>query len=175
MSKVIKVQPLKLDTENLGEFGQIISTETKDPLAKEEGFSFWYNIALLEKGNSYSVSIVESNPADRMIADSLETHLNTQELLVPLTGSVCILITDSDKDDPRKPDLTTVRAFRLREGEGVILKPGIWHRAPLCKNKKVQTLCIIREDTPQDDLILYSLPEDFGLVYEIDEQGSLDA
>ncbi|WP_251862912.1 ureidoglycolate lyase [Achromobacter sp. Marseille-Q4962] len=78
---------------------------------------------------------------------SLEKHLLTQQAVVPLTGEIIHVVARSDADGG--PDLSTLAAFRVRQGQGVCMRPGCWH-ATRVANGEVACLMLTRRSTTLD-------------------------
>ncbi|QDO98897.1 ureidoglycolate hydrolase [Ferrovibrio terrae] len=55
----------------------------------------------------------------------LEVHHLTQQAVVPVIGSIVQIVAASDAAG--EPDLSTVRAFTITPGQGLCMRPGIWH------------------------------------------------
>ncbi len=56
---------------------------------------------------------------------ALETHLLTQQALMPLTGALIQFVACSGADGA--PDMATLRGFRVTPGQGICMRPGCWH------------------------------------------------
>ena len=81
-------------------------------------------------------------------ARSLETHLLTQQAVVPLTGSIVQIVATSDADG--QPDLSSLAAFQVRQGEGVCMRPGCWHTTRVPGDQQVTCLMLTRRSTTLD-------------------------
>jgi len=163
---IIDIKAQNLDKTTVKPYGKIYDVEGEAPTLSEIDFNFYYNIFDVKFDSEVSFSMVESKVQDEMYSNSLEVHKKTSEILIPLNGTVYILLAKSQEKDSDKPDLTTVKAFCVKPGQGICLPPGIWHRAPLSKDNNVKTVCIIRKGTPEDN-ITYYLEKSFGLTYRI--------
>ncbi|MGY6268732.1 ureidoglycolate lyase [Achromobacter denitrificans] len=78
---------------------------------------------------------------------SLEKHLLTQQAIVPLTGEILQVVARSAEDG--SPDLATLAAFRVRQGQGVCMRPGCWH-ATRVAGAEVTCLMLTRRSTTLD-------------------------
>ncbi|WP_372439825.1 ureidoglycolate lyase [Burkholderia plantarii] len=78
---------------------------------------------------------------------SLELHRVTQQAIVPLTGPVVHLVARSDASGA--PDPATLRAFALPVGEGICMRPGIWH-ATRVSEREATCLMLTRASTTLD-------------------------
>ena len=78
---------------------------------------------------------------------NLEKHLLTQQAIVPLTGEIIQVVAQSAADG--SPDLTTLAAFRVPQGQGVCMQPGCWH-ATRVAGAEVTCLMLTRSSTTAD-------------------------
>jgi ureidoglycolate lyase len=78
---------------------------------------------------------------------SLEKHLLTQQAIVPLTGGIVQVVARSAADG--SPDLSTLAAFRVPQGQGVCMRPGCWH-ATRVAGPEVTCLMLTRRSTTLD-------------------------
>lgn len=78
---------------------------------------------------------------------SLEKHLLTQQAIVPLTGGIIQVVARSAADGT--PDLSTLAAFHVAQGQGVCMRPGCWH-ATRVAGHEVTCLMLTRRSTTVD-------------------------
>ncbi|WP_332610000.1 ureidoglycolate lyase [Achromobacter sp. ESBL13] len=78
---------------------------------------------------------------------SLEKHLLTQQAIVPLTGTIIQVVASSNADG--SPDLTTLAAFRVPQGQGICMRPGCWHATRVI-GAEVTCLMLTRRSTTLD-------------------------
>lgn len=78
---------------------------------------------------------------------SLEKHLLTQQAIVPLTGQIIQVVAKSAADG--SPDLATLAAFRVPQGQGICMRPGCWH-ATRVVDGEVTCLMLTRRSTTVD-------------------------
>lgn len=78
---------------------------------------------------------------------SLEKHLLTQQAIVPLTGPIVQVVARSAADG--SPDLSTLAAFHVPQGQGVCMRPGCWH-ATRVAGAQVTCLMLTRRSTTLD-------------------------
>ncbi|MDS7594185.1 ureidoglycolate lyase [Agrobacterium tumefaciens] len=96
-----------------------------------------------------------------------EKHLLTEQAAVPLTGSIVQVVAMSGQDGA--PDLSTARAFHIQPGQGVCMKPGVWHATRssgstcLMLTRRSTTLALVAQlnQLPHaDETILYEVGEE---------------
>jgi ureidoglycolate hydrolase len=55
-------------------------------------------------------------------------------------------------DQPeRLPPLDRFRAFRVEQGQGVLLHPGVWHGAPLAIDRPLNVVVVLLQATGSTD------------------------
>ena len=77
----------------------------------------------------------------------LEAHLHTEQALLPLTGEVIQIVAVTGPDGG--PDLASLRAFRVRQGQGIVMAPGCWH-ASRTDGTAVSCAMLTRNSTTRD-------------------------
>lgn len=77
----------------------------------------------------------------------LEVHDLTEQAVVPLTGAIVQVVAASTSTGT--PDLTTLRAFLVPQGQGICMKPGTWH-ATRTADAEARCLMLTRRSTTRD-------------------------
>lgn len=149
------------------EYGFYLDAEMTQPAHESERFNFWNKLAVLPL-KSASFCIVESYPQGAMESSTFEQHGDTHEVLIPTDGEIVLVIALPDKDDNARIDMDTVKAFRLAAGKAVVLKPFVWHYAPLVKDRPVKTFVVFEEDTPDDDLHMLHTDQDQQIIFKVE-------
>lgn len=139
--------------EAFAPFGQYVRTDQQEPAFEGDLFNFWNKLSILDL-NSISVGLVHSFPQKEMVNTSFEQHAQTTETLIPADGEIILVLAEPDSSDTKKINLDSVRAFRLKAGDAVVLHKNTWHFAPLVKDASVKTWVIFEEDTPDNDLFM---------------------
>ena len=160
----LKANPL--DTESFAGYGKFLDSSLVPPDAEESDFAFYYNLIEADFHDPVAISIVESKLQEDLYGNSLEMHFETPEVLIPLDGTIYLVLAKSDPSNTRKPDLKSARAFVVKPGQAVLLPSGIWHRAPLSTGSPVKTCCLVRKGTPQDN-VLYYLKESYDMRFRV--------
>ncbi|HAK46601.1 MAG TPA: hypothetical protein DCO79_11875 [Spirochaeta sp.] len=163
--RVIKCTDLTV--ENFSGYGVIITGAGKVPDADIPELKFWNKLGVMNHRGDTSISIVQTYGKNGLIEETLEQHKTTGEALLP-TEDIYIVTALSDKNDPRKPDFNTVKAFPVKKGEAVIFNPGVWHHAPLTKAETANTFVAFYENTPDEDFFAYELKDEFGFYFEVE-------
>lgn len=147
---------------DFSEYGEIISTEGRGPDADTSGFRFWDCLGKIDVQTA-SIGIVRAFPQDTRICPSFERHSNSSEVLIPVEGEIVVVCALSKSDATAKSskeqgakaqvDLSSVKVIPVKRGEALILKPGVWHYAPMVTDYEVNTFVIFQFETLQRDIV----------------------
>jgi ureidoglycolate hydrolase len=164
----VKLRLQNLTEKTFSEYGQIISPESVKPSDREELYDWWADLVLFDKiSNNYGVGMakVQKHSTPQRCA---ERHMATPEFLLPIGGDMGIIIGPPDypEEPSRLPDISRFAAFRIREGEGALLKPGVWHWVPYPLQSKIHMLVIFAVETSKKDLTVSEFPN--GSVLELE-------
>jgi ureidoglycolate lyase len=163
-----KVYVSNLNEDNFKEFGIMINIPEAEATIATDFFNYYDGIAKCDTGGSCSFSMITIKNRPPFL-DHLERHDRTPEVMIALEGDVIFVVAgiDSSADIPAHEK---VEAFTLKQGEGVILKPGVWHWAPFCKDKNAKMLFMYKEGTIQNgDVLSVDTLRDMGFQFEICE------
>ncbi|WP_309572521.1 ureidoglycolate lyase [Deinococcus sp.] len=132
-------------------FGEALTWPAADPDASGPGWAWWAERMTLP-GNTrpWSVGLLQLTPAPRII-DWAERHAHSAELIVPLDGSCVIYV--APEGESGQPDLEQLRVFALHPGEAALLRPGIWHGAPLAVGVPARVLVLLPGGTGRMDTV----------------------
>ncbi|WP_283804911.1 ureidoglycolate lyase [Tardiphaga robiniae] len=83
----------------------------------------------------------DNNP----LVSKLEVHHMTQQAVVPLTKEIVQVLCLSDVN--QRPDLSTLRAYRLSPGVGICMRAGVWHAT---RADDATCLMLTRRSTTED-------------------------
>ena len=164
--KTVDLKVNELNEQTFAGYGTVLDSDTHKADAEEVDFRFYYNLIEADFNGPVAISIVSTKLQEDLYSNSLETHFETPEVLVPLNGTIYLVLTKSESKKLDKPALDTAKAFIVKPGQGVMLHPGIWHRAPLSKDEPVKTLCLVRKGTPNDNITFY-LKDSYELRYRV--------
>lgn len=107
---------------------------------------FWSEHVFDTGGGQTEVLWVVYRSRDAAIGQ-LETHLLTQQAIIPLTGSIIQIVGLSAADGSL--DAASVRAFRIPNGQGICMRAGCWH-ATRVENDAVHCAMLTRRSTTLD-------------------------
>lgn len=162
----IKVDLISVETfESLG-FGKIVDVSNVKPDALADRFNWWNKLAVV-KYHETSLGLVEARPSGGIVNSDFEYHGNTSEMLIPTTSDVYLFIGKGKSNSNRELDYDSVKAFKLKAGQAAVLKPYIWHCAPIAGGNKVTRVFVLFENnTPADDFYSFDTKEN-SIIYKI--------
>jgi ureidoglycolate hydrolase len=152
---------LRLSTQDLtpdafAPFGEVIGQPARSPDAAGPGWQWWGETALLEPdARPYGVGYLDLRPAELRF-DWAERHMRSAEMLIPSGGDCLVYVGPADHpDEPdRPPPLERFQVFRVRQGQGVLLRPGVWHGAPLALGTPLNVVVLLLQGTGAADTSL---------------------
>ncbi len=131
-------------------FGTVIERPNAEATASGPGFQWFGELVDLQGGSQpYAVGIVSLTPAPLRF-DWAERHEQTDELIVPMGGGCLIYVGPADAAD-LSTALDQVRVFRLAPGQAALLRPGVWHGAPLAESAALDVLIVLLHHTGRQD------------------------
>jgi ureidoglycolate lyase len=111
------------------------------------GSDFWHeHVFHAGNGGQHEILWVKYRSTDATVA-TLEVHHLTQQAVVPVIGSIVQVVAASDAAG--EPDLATLRAFAIDPGQGICMRPGIWH-ATRSAGREATCLMLTRQSTTMD-------------------------
>lgn len=130
---------------NFREFGTVITDEGRQPDGGTEDFTWWERLGLFRETGDVSINLLEAKKREFKV-DKLEYHSETPEAIIPLGGSVILVVAPAGELDESR-----IKAFLL-EGKGVILNKGVRHFIPYPLKGDVQCLIVFKDATGANDL-----------------------
>ncbi len=142
-----------LSTEAFQPFGEFIEQPARAHDASGPGWQWWGELVKMKGGDRpYGIGYLDLKPAP-LCFNWAERHMHSDELLAPLGGDCLVYVGPPDyPDEPaHMPPLERLRVFRVRQGQVVLLKPGVWHGAPLAIDSPLNVLVILLHNTGKQD------------------------
>jgi len=146
MSTALVARPL--DAEAFAPYGTVLERPQRPHDAEGPGWRWWAETAALaDTGSAYGIGFLTLEPAP-LEFDWAERHARSPEMIVVLFGDCLVYVSpaDPDRDAP-----AAFEVFRLGPGRGVILRPGVWHGAPLASSGRAAAMVLLREGTGVKD------------------------
>lgn len=155
-------RPLEeITRENFAPFGTLVEQPTEDAHGSGPGWRWWAHLTTLAGGERpYALGYLDLQPAPLQF-DWAERHLHSDELVIPLGGDCLVYVAPAEHlDQPdRAPSFDQYRVFRVRSGQAVLLKPGVWHGAPLALDAPLKALVVLLHNTGALDCHITRFPE----------------
>ncbi len=167
MMNEIRVEVISKDSFSGLGFGTVI--EAGDIRADTETGQFnWWNKLAVITHKECSLGMVEAQPVEKVKNSSFEHHGKTTEMLIPTTTDVYLFLGKGKSGKKEELDLKSVKAFKLKAGQAVVLDPYIWHCAPIAGEKIPTRIFVLFENgTPEDDFFAYNTAEKENIVFKI--------
>lgn len=162
--KRVEVQPLT--KEAFKPYGYLLERQTENPELVSEQYTMWIHEGRLEFEGEAWVGV--SNLLKRPFRfSSMERHLKSMELMLPLNGSMLLAMAPHESLDPEEvPPVDKVQVFEVKVGQAVIFNTGPWHWTPFPTEDVVTILVVLREGTIKEgDVLVHPFPE--GDVVEV--------
>ena len=147
----LRIEPL--EAERFAPFGDVIEQPDAPAHAGGPGWQWWGETVLLASDTRpYGIGYLDLQPAPLQF-DWAERHMRSAELLIPAGGDCLVYVGPSDhpEEPGRLPALDTFRVFQVRQGQGVLLHPGVWHGAPLAARGALNVVVLLLQDTGRSD------------------------
>ena len=124
----IKVIIEDLTPESFAPFGQAITIPKSKPTKSGDGWDCWSPVALIENTTPMGIGILATSPLPLMVTE-MERHVSREEMLWPTDLEIIQPMAPPGKLDAgdAQPDPRTVRAFRIKPGQAIIMAKGAWH------------------------------------------------
>ena len=166
----MKLKVQELTAESFKDFGQVsIVPPAVKPEHSCEEYDWWPDVMVFDsiKGQfGVGFSRIKKTP---LIQTRSERHMETPECLIAVGGDMYIIVGPPDypEEPERLPDFSRFAAFKVKAGEAILMKPGVWHYACIPLKKEMYMYCIFATETGEKDCYIVDFPE--GKKLEIEE------
>jgi ureidoglycolate lyase len=145
----LAIQPLSAEAFNAYGWmlGKPLKTDGDAPAYTSPASDFWRE-HLFDTGATGETEVlwVKYRNADETVA-SLEAHWLTQQAIVPLTAPIIQIVATSTEGG--QPNMESLRAFWVPQGEGVCMRPHCWHATRVLDGEST-CLMLTRRSTTYD-------------------------
>lgn len=158
----VKVQKVTHDSFN--KYGQVVLLPNYPAPLGTETIKFWPALARYMVNGKTEIGICTCLKRPRKI-DSMERHLNTPEILIPLDDNFLlpIAVPSQPVNKGNKLKVKGIQIMNIKKGTAVIMEPGVWHWAVWPENgKSVTYLVLFKLNTPRYDFDKKSLEKTIG-------------
>lgn len=143
-----KISVKELNDRDFKQYGVFCSVT--EPSGNHFGTFYADNIPYAASaGAPITFSPLVCGKSEKMIVSGVEYHNYAFEGIVPIDDDVVIHVALPSKGPV--PELT--EAFLVPKGTAVVLKPGVWHEAPMPVDHDAHVLIILPERTYQNDCV----------------------
>jgi len=149
-------------------FGEVIGQPPRAADASGPGWQWWGETALLAAdtgsaegrgGRPYGIGYLDLQPAELRF-DWAERHMRSAEMLIPAGDCLVYVGPPEHPAEPGlAPPLDRFQVFRVRQGQAVLLYPGVWHGAPLAIDRPVNVVVLLLAGTGASDTSLVRFSE----------------
>jgi len=140
------IEPIKITRKNFTEFGDLISSESINPIDINAGYAKRFdnlaNINTLKDGGKTIVSIFSALKRNfPMKIDMMEKHPLGSQAFIPMkeTTFLCFVAPTGES-----PEINKIQSFIIPPKTGINYKPSIWH-FPLISTEDTDFLVIDRK------------------------------
>jgi len=141
------VRAKRITPQDFTKFGSVVSAPKGSPTTQAEEYKFWSDIAhyLIDGETEIGICTVYRQPKPEV--SSVERHLRTPEILIPIDAPFVLPLHDEQAKEP-------LEAFEVRVGEAAVIGKGVWHGACLPLGKgECSYFVIFRRNTPRGDVM----------------------
>jgi|GEM_PF-1820355 len=142
--KLVKAQ--RLDDTNFENYGWAIRKPDRDADVENEQLRYWDNCADLSNftGNGLLGFLeVKRIPVEMKMMDMLTESLR---IYLSIDGKPSVQFVALNDPAANQPDMSTLQAFILEEGDGVVIDKGVWHWTPYALTEKASFAMGLKND-----------------------------
>jgi ureidoglycolate hydrolase len=145
----LRVPVVRATPEAFAGLGQVVRRPTGLPTVTRPGLRFWSRVGAMDIPGEVEMGILELTAQD-FVFDSLERHVRTQEMFIPLEG-VAIMPIGLGAGADRFPRPEEIRGFLIDSQTSIIMNPGVWHWIPYPLSPVASYLIPALVGTPTED------------------------
>ena len=141
----MKVKVKKVSHLKFAPYGKIARLSVGKPTSQSAEYKFWSDLADYSISGDTEIGICTVYRRSVARIQSLERHMNTPEILIPIDGPFVLPLM--------KDGLDKIEVFQFQVGEAAVIDRGIWHGACLpVKKKEASYFVIFLKGTPASDV-----------------------
>ncbi len=141
----MKLVPRHVSAEVVAPFGAVVLPPSGRPTSEGPDYRFWADVAHYRIDGETEIGICSVVAQPGVPVTSLERHLRTPEILVPIDAPFAVPVM-------RGGDLSAT-VLRVDLGEALVIDPAVWHGAcaPLGRGR-ASYFVVFRRGTPGQDV-----------------------
>jgi ureidoglycolate lyase len=162
----LKVKPL--DAAAFAPFGRTVTRPTTTPAGELPGgvLRYWADVVTIpDVGGALGVGYA-TLAVRPFVQTCAEQHVHSMEVLTPIGGDMIVVVSPATGAG-ELPPLDCFAAFRVAEGQAVVLDPGVWHYAPFAIDGPMAFTVLLKAFTNRDDAIFADFPAGETLEIEL--------
>ena len=150
----ISIKPIKISKKNFSKFGEVISSESVDPIDINSGYAKRFdNLAnintFMDKGETILSIFSALKRTFPMKIDMMEKHPLGSQAFIPMKETTFLSFVAPQGE---LPDIDKIECFIVPPKTGINYKPGIWH-FPLISTEDTNFLVIDRKGKGENLII----------------------
>lgn len=125
---VHKVLIEDLTGESFAPYGKVVDLPSGEPSKAGDGWDCWSYIQMLDVSEPIGFGLVNTKRREFTVT-AMERHVSREELLLTFDREIIQPVARCfDIDDPEeRPDPSTVKCFRIKPGQAIVIHRGVWH------------------------------------------------
>lgn len=164
----MQIRASALDPAQYRPYGDVIAADLSPANPANAGTAQRFNhLAALEnlrpgaKPNLclFRVAPATANPFEVRM---LERHRHSTQAFIPMAEARYLVVACLGD---AAPDLSTLRAFLARPGQGITYRPGVWHHPLIGLDRQTDFACVVHEDGSWGDCEEHTLEEACSISY----------
>lgn len=151
----------KLTKETFAPYGKLLSKKKECYDADNEEFAFSANITYFDIAGEGTVGLLEGKKRE-ITLKCMERHIKTPEILFQIKSDSILFVGKSESDSA---EIKEIKPFLLKQGDTVLMDPGIWHWVPFpVDTDRCVTQVIFKKATSETDCEVVELRKAVHLV-----------
>lgn len=127
MGEIRSIDVQKITAAGFASFGRVVGRiDERPPDTGGEGWACWCPVGVLHDAAPLEIGLVRTSQRP-LLVKSMELHLDREEWVYALSQPVIQVVALSAADNTDLPDVKSARAFLIKPGQGVVIRPGVWH------------------------------------------------
>ncbi|WP_342565646.1 ureidoglycolate lyase [Paenibacillus sp. FSL R7-0345] len=146
----------ELTAESFAPYGKVVDIPAAESSKSGDGWDCWSYIQMLDVSEPIGFGLVVTKQRGFTVT-AMERHVSREELLLTFDKEIIQPVAHClDIDDPEEqPDPSTVKAFRIKPGQAIVIGRGVWHSPAYPAAEDARYLFAIekKKDTFGDEMI----------------------
>jgi ureidoglycolate hydrolase len=138
-----------LTANNFAGFGNILSKDDVPIVDEANEFDFHDTAQAIKLAQNCCTGVLSCRHRKREVV-KMERHHESSEVIVALDGDMVMVVAPSDDELENN---TRIRAFLIKQGQAIVMKPNTWHWIPFpIGEKDAHALVLFKDGTGANDL-----------------------